>query len=143
MYIKLGTIKANRYYDDPNDFIILSEVPSSSMSFESPTRVRSLDELNIWFGKTYPEYQYLRELVESGITLYLYKPASLDTIDTTEYTDQYIENDIPFPSIEYIEKYVQGEEKVRYHSNDGTWLYRDGSWINLSDLISSSESQDT
>ena len=143
MYIKLGTIKANRYYDDPNDFIILSEVPSSSMSFESPIRVRSLDELNIWFGKTYPEYQYLRELVESGITLYLYKPASLDTIDTTEYTDQYIENDIPFPSIEYIEKYVQGEEKVRYHSNDGTWLYYGGSWINLSDLISSSESQDT
>jgi hypothetical protein len=139
MYIKLGTIKANRYYDDPNDFIILSEVPSSSMSFESPTRVRSLDELNIWFGKTYPEYQYLRELIESGTTLYLYKPVCPGSINLSGYSDNYLEDTIPYPSIDYLRENIKGEEKVKYHSNDGIWLYINNSWIRESDYILSED----
>ena len=55
MYIKLGTIRANRLYDSPNDYMILSEVPSSGMSFESPVKIRTIKELNIWFGKSYQE----------------------------------------------------------------------------------------
>lgn len=139
MYIKLGTIKANRYYDDPNDFIILSEVPSSSMSFESPTRVRSLDELNIWFGKTYPEYQYLRELVESGVTLYLYKPVCPGSVELSGYSDSYLEDNIPYPTIEYLKEYIPGEENIRYHSNDGTWIYISGEWILESDYLFSGD----
>ncbi len=141
MYIKLGTIKANRYYDNPNDFIILSEVPSSSMSFESPTRVRSLDELDIWFGKTYQEYQYLRELVELGITLYLYKPVDPGTLDTSQYLDKYLEGSTPFPTIDYLKEYIQGQENIRYHSGDGIWIFHSGSWIRERDLIAEKPSE--
>lgn len=139
MYIKLGTINANRYYDDPNDFIILSEVPSSTMSFESPIRVRSLEELDIWFGKTYPEYQYLRELVESGVVLYLYKPVCPGSLELSEYQDEYLEDDIPYPSIDYIKEYVIGEENTKYHSNDGIWIYLSGEWILETDYILSND----
>ena len=141
MYIKLGTIKANRYYDDPDDFMILSEVPSSSMSYESPTRVRSLDELDIWFGKTYSEYSYLPELIESGVTLYLYKPVNPGTQDTTNYIDMYLEGTTKFPSIDYIKEYIPARSNTRYHSADGIWIFYDNSWILENDLVSEESSK--
>ena len=130
MYIKLGTIQALRQYDDPNDFMILSEVPSSSMSYESPIRVRSLDELNIWFGKTYPEYSYLRELIESGVTLYLYKPVASEKNPTEDWEDVYFEDEIGFATLP-----ESGEPGYRYHTGDGeiyVWYEDDsgiGGWI--------------
>ena len=147
MYIKLGTIQAVRKYDDPNDFMILSEVPSSSMSFESPTKVRTLDELNIWFGKTYPEYSYLRELIESGVTLYLYKPVSPENNPIESWTDLYYDGEIEFPELPET-----GEEGYKYHSSDGTYVwYLDenniGGWISASDYpdktIESLDNRDT
>lgn len=147
MYIKLGTIQAVRKYDDPNDFMILSEVPSSSMSFESPTKVRTLDELNIWFGKTYPEYSYLRELIESRVTLYLYKPVSPENNPIESWTDLYYDGEIEFPELPET-----GEEGYKYHSSDGTYVwYLDenniGGWISASDYpdktIESLDNRDT
>lgn len=141
MYIKLGTIKANRLYDEPNDFIILSEVPSSSMSFESPTRVRSLEELNIWFGKTYPEYSYLRELVESGITLYLYKPVSpsyFKDVDLDSFSDQYLDNTekIEYPSLDILKTIVgkTGEEGIKYHVSGDIYIWYSNSWTSVYSL---------
>lgn len=142
MYIKLGTIQEVRQYDDPNDFMILSEVPSSSMSYESPTRVRSLDELNIWFGKDYPEYDHLCELIEMGITLYLYKPVSPSFGGTEGWEDVYFEENLGFSGVEHLEETFPsgGEEGKRYHVGDDQvyiW-YVDpkleiGSWIEESD----------
>lgn len=135
MYIKLGTIQASRKYDNPNDYMILSEVPSSSMSYESPIRVRSLDELNIWFGKTYPEYSYLCELIESGVTLYLYKPISENTNPTEEWEDRYFDDSgIGFPSLPEV-----GESGYRYHLGTGeiyVWYIDEngvGAWVRESD----------
>ena len=130
MYIKLGTTQALRKYDNPDDFMILSEVPSSSMSYESPTRVRSLDELNIWFGKTFPEYSYLRELIESGVTLYLYKPITSEKNPTESWEDVYFEDEIGFVNLPET-----GEQGYRYHTRDDevyVWYIDDngvGAWI--------------
>ncbi len=135
MYIKLGTIRANRYYDNPDDFIILSEVPSSSMSYESPVIVRSLDELNIWFGKSFSDYNYLRELIEMGVSLYLYGPTPVSTT-SLDYVDRYIdEENHPYPSINYLKEYISGEEKIRYISEDGNWVYYSGEWVREEDII--------
>ena len=64
-----------------DDFIILSEVVLSDVSYESPVLVRSLEELEIWFGKDFSEYKFLKRLLELGNCLYLYKPVLTDKTD--------------------------------------------------------------
>lgn len=76
MYINLDKIKLKRESTPYDDFTILSEVVDSGLSYESPVLVRTIDELNIWFGKNFSSYDYCKELISEGATLYLYKPIS-------------------------------------------------------------------
>ena len=75
MYLRLGNTNIT-YSSQRDDFNIFGEVLDSSMGFEFPVLVRSVEELRIWFGDNYKEYDYLTELLSSGITLYLSKPLS-------------------------------------------------------------------
>lgn len=89
MYIKLGSTNL-RYLNQvtKDDYFILSEIVDSSLSFERPTIVRSVKQLDIWFGKDFKDYEYFKELLNMGITLYLYKPVSNDTsLDIEGYID--------------------------------------------------------
>lgn len=143
MYIKLGTIRANRLYDSPNDYMILSEVPSSGMSFESPVKIRTIKELNIWFGKSYPEYSYLCELLGySDVTLWLYgavSPQSEISIDLSGYSDGYLEPDakIDYPSTEVLDD-ILGKSGQRegtiFHISGESWIWYQNSWTRVSDL---------
>ena len=88
MYIKLGSTRLNYHRPRPDDFIILSQVVNSSMSYERPVLVRTIEELDIWFGREFENYDYFCELLISGNTLYLYRPVSnltsnhgLDTLE--------------------------------------------------------------
>lgn len=88
MYIKLGSTRLNYNRPRPDDFIILSQVVNSSMSYERPVLVRTIEELDIWFGREFENYDYFCELLISGNTLYLYRPVSnltsnhgLDTLE--------------------------------------------------------------
>lgn len=115
MYIKLGSTKIN-YYQSRDDFMIFSEVISSGISYESPVLVRTVNELDIWFGRDFPEYNYLRELLRrGGVTLYLYRPVrSEQNIYDANYLDcssfqvdpvlYYRSQDLPYP----------GNENTRY-----------------------------
>ena len=86
MYINLGTLRL-QYTSSINDWMIIGEILDSEMSFEKPRLIRSVDELNIWFGKEYKDYNYLVELLNTGVTLYLYKPVSPEKLKDENYID--------------------------------------------------------
>lgn len=86
MYIKLNTIRL-QYTKEVNDIFILAEIPDSTMSYEKPVIVRTVDELESWFGKWFTSYDYFVELLERNISLYLYKPISPDKIKDSQYID--------------------------------------------------------
>lgn len=86
MYIKLNTIRL-QYTKEVNDIFILAEVPDSTMSYENPVIVRTVDELESWFGKWFTSYDYFVELLKRNISLYLYRPISPDKIKDEQYID--------------------------------------------------------
>lgn len=86
MYLKLKSIKLQKT-DKSDDHFILAEVPDSPMSYESPIIVRSQDELDIWFGSEFEDYNYFSELISSGVSLYLYKPVKTEEIVVPGYVD--------------------------------------------------------
>ena len=76
MYIRLGN--ANLVYEQPSydDFMIFAEVIDSKMSYERPILVRTKDQLDIWFGREFTSREYFEELLDSGVSLYLFRPVS-------------------------------------------------------------------
>lgn len=94
MYFKLGKTKINYSVQDHDDFMIYTEVVDSGMSYEKPILVRTAEELDLWFGTEFKERDFFRELLSSGITLYLYGPLSekpdksfLGYVDYSDYID--------------------------------------------------------
>lgn len=88
MYIRLGKTKINYTSPDYDDFMIFAEVPDVSMSYEKPILVHTKDELDIWFGRNFKDRDYFDELLESGVTLFLYKPVSEEP---NKYQTNYID----------------------------------------------------
>ena len=114
MYIKLGSTKINYISPQTDDFMILSEVVDSSLSYHRPVLVRTIEELDIWFGDSFTDRDYFLQLLESGIVLYLYKPIQ-DIPDTTSpnYIDYsgYEVIDEVFNNISEIEEKYTGDSK--------------------------------
>lgn len=126
MYIKLGTIGVNYSRPSINDFMIFSEVPNTRLSYESPVVVRTLDELDIWFGKSCADYFQLRSVINKNGVLYLYGPTSTSqsgSIDISGYTEVWYdeENHIPFPE-SVIRDYGYTGETGKKYNIDGTWF---------------------
>lgn len=143
MYLKLGTIGVNYSTPDIDDFMIYSEVPDSSLSYESPILVRTLEELEIWFGKSMLDYPMLVEILNHGGVLYLYGPTDKEDrpagiIDISDYQEVWLdqENEIPIPQtllegntnlIPKLENY-----KYRVENNSGKaewWIWQNETWI--------------
>ena len=103
MYARLGTTKIQYATPNPDDFMIFSEVIDSEVGYEKPVIVRSLDELDIWFGKEYTSRSYHEELLRSGVNLFLNIPKNIqantnfsDYIDYSEWpTEFYYEAELP------------------------------------------------
>ena len=136
MYIKLGTIGVNYSRPSINDFMIFSEVPNTRLSYESPVVVRTLDELDIWFGRSCADYFQLRSVINKNGVLYLYGPTSTSQsngIDISGYTEVWYddENHIPFPE-SVIKDYGYTGETGKKYNIDGTWFIWDdteGAWV--------------
>ena len=96
MYIELGSTRINYRENTSNDYVILAQVVDSPLSYEKPNIIRSVEELDIWFGRNYSDREYLTELLNLGISLYLYKPVS------------------PEPNREGISGYIDFSEYERY-----------------------------
>ena len=114
MYIKLGSTKVNYISPQTDDFMILSEVVDSSLSYHRPVLVRTIEELDIWFGDSFTDRDYFLQLLESGIVLYLYKPIQINPDKTfSDYIDysKYEIIDEAFNNISEIEKKYIGDNK--------------------------------
>ena len=125
MYLRLGDTNI-KYSTSQNDFMIFSQIIESGMSYEKPILVRTPDELEIWFGRNFTEKAYFDQLLESGITLYLYRP-----VETGEniYSDSYVDTSGFTVREELYEQEselpVVGLEKTRYKVVDSEGLMRD------------------
>ena len=73
-YLKLGNTHIQYGHENTYDRLILSQIVDSGCSYKSPKLIRSIEDLELFFGKSYEDYEYHRELLTSGATLYLYKP---------------------------------------------------------------------
>lgn len=153
MYLELGKTKINyQSQGSREDSIILAEVVDSDMSFEKPVFVRSANELILWFGTEFKDFDYLKELVSSGNTLYLFRPiidedivGGSNYIDYSNYLDdkdEFFINNLPdegVPGKIYKRVSVEGKGKFKdiprnYTFDKLIWLDNLGGWIDISEL---------
>lgn len=146
MYLKLGNTNI-KYITEINDFFIISEIIDSDISYEKPILVRSIDELDIWFGKSFSDRNYFEELLRSGITLFLYRPTStkinnnsLNYYDLSSYQIDsnyylYIE-DIknPLSNVIYNIYDISGDYLDKNGLRYNKFIYTEGSLVNIKDL---------
>lgn len=132
MYIKLGSIKANYSNTGSSDFMIISEIVDSSLSYHKPVLVKSVEELDIWFGKNFSSREFLVHLLELGVTLYLTKPLSteIDTTSLEDYIDLNNYKDNLDADKNFIINNTLGEienprENIKYRVVDLDGIYKD------------------
>lgn len=155
MYLKLGTTNI-KYSTDQDDFIIFSEIIDSTMSYEKPILVRTPDELDIWFGKSFTNRDYLIELLKSGVTLFLYKPIKTEQNKNSEnYIDieKYSIDKRLYYNISELPK--EGENEVLYKVIESSGDYKDndiyfsyyiyflGSYVKTTELPQNLDSNNT
>lgn len=143
MYIKLGSINL-QYYQETNDWIILGEILDSGMSFEKPILVRTTEELDIWFGKDFKDYNYIQELINMGVVMYLYKPISSETTGGDNYIDleKYVEDDnvwLREVELEWVGKVIESPRNYKLRYNTGTTIKDIGFNINSDGSLSITE----
>lgn len=76
MYINLGSTNIKYPTLEKDDFLIFSEIVDSQVGYEKPIIVRTVKELDIWFGNNFTSREYFEELLNSGVSLFLYRPMS-------------------------------------------------------------------
>ena len=81
MYIKLGSTTLNYPSIPYDDFMVFSEVIDSQVGYEKPVLVRTIEQLDKWFGRDFTSRDYFEELINSGVTLLLTKPLGSYTND--------------------------------------------------------------
>ena len=138
MYINLGQLNL-QYTTRVDDWMIFSEIVDSGMSYEKPILVRNVDELEIWFGKEFSDYEYLKELLQSGVTLYLYKPISTTKtggvmegwIDYSSYEKPAININVSENDIQWLTKFHNnpGEYMIKIQGRSGWYTWNGEDWV--------------
>jgi hypothetical protein len=96
MYIRLGKFNVSYSPETLNDtFMIFSQVVGSQLAYEKPRVISSTRQLDVWFGKDFPEYSYMSELLSNGASLFITKPLQDENsdlnnegIDMTQYYEE-------------------------------------------------------
>ena len=162
MYLELGKTKINyQSQGKQEDSIILAEVVDSEMSFEKPVFVRTVSELILWFGTDFKDFDYLKELITSGNTLYLFRPivdeeltSRNNYIDYSTFLDdrdEFFINNLPdkgIPGKIYKKVSIEGKGKYKdiprgYTFDKLIWIESLGGWINVENLPQNLESPKT
>ena len=139
MYINLRHINGvypEKIYDD---FMIYAQILDSGMSLDRPVLVRSVNELDIWFGRNFKGREHLLELLQNNISLYLFKQISnsdnksqdgyIDTDSFVEDPKEYLDlSEIKDPKEQF--KYKVLNEKGMYD----IYIYTLGSLVNINEL---------
>lgn len=130
MYIRLGQTKLNKI-STPfiEEEVVFASVIDSGMSFEKPTTVRTIEELDVWFGKDYPEYDYFVSLLERGTSLVLSKPLlpgiNEDYIDYKKVGRINLHKDDPtFPNF----------SDLIFTLDSGNYKFKGNTWIEVETL---------
>lgn len=85
MYIKLGSTTLNYPSIPYDDFMVFSEVIDSQVGYEKPVLVRTIEQLDKWFGRDFTSRDYFEELINSGVTLLLTRPLDYNIEDPDIY----------------------------------------------------------
>ena len=136
MYIKLGSAVLNRIKQVPDDFIVLSQVVNSSMSYERPVIVRTIEELDIWFGREFDDYNYFCELIKAGNSLYLSRPVSdqISTEGLVDYIDYSEFDKIELGNLIEFENLKEKEDDKVYSISGIEYIYLGDELVPISDL---------
>jgi len=152
MYLNLGKVKKKYEAESIDDFMIFSEIPNSQLSYEKPILVRTIDELNIWFGKDFEDRDYLEELINSNVTLYLYKPIKNQSFIVKDYInlDDYLIDEGVYaysgslPTVGNPDyKYFVLEDSCWYVYIDDNWYSEKNLPQNIDNQSSSLNNRDT
>ena len=131
-YINLNSSKINYQYSIGNDLFIVSGIVDSPCSYKSPKVIRSRKELDIYFGRSFKERGYFEELLDSGVSLLLYKPISTsikESWKTPEKEEIYLcLSEFPKSGSEDV-LYIDSYSQEKYIWNSDTSDY-----ININDL---------
>lgn len=154
MYLNLGKVKKKYEAESIDDFMIISEIPNSQLSYEKPILVRTIDELNIWFGKDFEDRDYLEELINNNVTLYLYKPIEDQSCIVKDYInlDNYLEDDgtyansgslplIGDPEYKYWVGYYRDKEPPEGIEKGCWYVYIDDNWYSEKNLPQNIDNQ--
>lgn len=142
-FIKLNQTKLNyQQRDQYEDVFILSDIVDSSISPEYPKIIRTTDELAIYFGTNWDQYNYYIQLLSSGVSLFLFKPL-LGKDDDRNYEIIECEEELPEEPKEdtlylYKDEYYiynsEVEDLIKYNDlpensgspeNSPSWLNRE------------------
>lgn len=143
MYIELGSTKINYKKSTGSNFIILSQVVNSALSYEKPVIVNNIQDFDIWFGRDFSDRDYLIELLNMGISLYLYKPISpeVDNLGIEDYINlsRYSEFKKEITYFELSSTNFKKEEGVIYlvtidNSKTEKYIWHDNELLQVSDL---------
>lgn len=129
MYIELGSTKINYKKSTGSNFIILSQVVNSALSYEKPVIVNNIQDFDIWFGRDFSDRDYLIELLNMGISLYLYKPISpeVDNLGIKDYIN--------------LSKYSRFKKEITYFELSSTNFKKEEGVI-YSVIIDNSKTED-
>lgn len=84
-YLKLNQTKINYNPSRGANLFLISEVIDSKCSYNKPIIITSVEDLILYFGTSFEEFDYFNELLNNKVSLYLYKPIS--NITYTEIPD--------------------------------------------------------
>lgn len=147
-YLKLDRTKIN--YIVPNitrGGIILSQVIDSEYGPETPKLISSIEELDIYFGRSFKEREYFEELLSGDVTLLLTNPYVEEEIPVIDVSGWKVVDKIKAPDTDieislqhYTQLPAEGEDEVKYYIEDEKeyfiYVKEDGigEWIKVSDI---------
>lgn len=142
MYLNTGNISLiNNTSTNKKDYMIFAELVDTTMSFEKPVLIHTVEELNLWFGKFFSSYFYLKNLLLSSddTALLLYKPSEIlytipeegkNTISLKEEKKILTKSDLP----------KIGKISTFYYvdSEDTYYIYENNTWMNEFEYLNQS-----
>jgi hypothetical protein len=142
MYLNTGDISLIKNTSTyKKNYMIFAELVDTTMSFEKPVLIHTVEELNLWFGKFFSSYFYLKNLLLSSddTALLLYKPSEIlyaipeegkNTISLKEDKKFLTKSDLP----------KIGKISTFYYvdSEDTYYIYENNTWMNEHEYINQS-----
>lgn len=124
-FIKLNQQKINYQQQErqPDDTFILSDIVDSTISPEYPKIIRTTDELAIYFGTNWDQYNYYVQLLSSGISLLLYKPL-LGNQETESFEIKNVDGYPDDPKEGILYSIGDGKYYI-YHKDSDTFIDQD------------------